>query len=84
MADKKGRLRNITDVYKKQGIVRNENCTFLNDSQAWQCLNFDMRLLVIESMDDDTQKRRLSPIAIFSDDNTYVDILNGPMGMLAF
>jgi len=80
LADANGHLRNISDVYKKPGIVRNENCTFLNDSQAWECLNFDMKLLIIESMDDDTEERRLSPVAIFSDDNVYVDLINGPMG----
>ena len=30
-------------------------------------------------MDDDTEKRRLSPVAILSD-NGYLDFINGPPG----
>ena len=33
-------------------------------------------MLIIESMDDDTETRRLSPVAILGDG--YVDLINGP------
>ena len=35
------------------------------------------RLLVLESMDADSEVRRLSPIAVLSD-NKYIDLVNGP------
>lgn len=34
-------------------------------------------MLIIESMDHDTEDRRLSPVAILSD-NGYLDLINGP------
>ena len=34
-------------------------------------------MLVIESIDSDTETRRLSPVTILSD-NGYLDIINGP------
>ena len=38
-------------------------------------------MVVLESMDADTESRRLSPVAIISDTapQTYVDLVNGPM-----
>jgi hypothetical protein len=37
-------------------------------------MNYEM--LVIESMDSDTETRRLSPVAILGDG--YIDLINGP------
>lgn len=37
----------------------------------------DYRMLIIESMDADTERRRLSPVAIMSDSG-YIDLINGP------
>jgi hypothetical protein len=37
----------------------------------------DHRILVIESMDKDTEIRRLSPVAVLSEDG-YIDLINGP------
>jgi hypothetical protein len=34
-------------------------------------------MLIIESMDPDTETRRLSPVAVMSD-NGYIDLINGP------
>jgi hypothetical protein len=34
-------------------------------------------MLIIESMDSDTETRRLSPVAVMSD-NGYIDLINGP------
>lgn len=38
--------------------------------------NTDYRMLIIESMDSDTETRRLSPVAIMP--NGYIDLINGP------
>ncbi len=79
LADDKGSLKNISDVYKYRGIVRDENlCSYEANWQAWNCNNMKMKMMVIESMDKDTETRRLSPVAIFSDDKKYVDLINGP------
>ena len=34
-------------------------------------------------MDNDTEKRRLSPVAILSESG-YLDLINGPPGLLIF
>ena len=79
LSDDNGHMKNITDVYKYRGIVRDENlCEYRADWQSWHCNFMTMKMLIIESMDNDTEKRRLSPVAIFSDDNKYVDLINGP------
>lgn len=65
-------------VYKYPGIVRDENsCQYKPDWQAYECHGLDHKMLIIESMDDDTETRRLSPVAILSD-NKYLDLINGP------
>ena len=81
LSDENGHMKNISDVYTYRGIVRNENtCTYVADWEAWHCSNMTMKVLVIESMDSDTEHRRLSPVAIFSDDKKYIDLINGPQG----
>ena len=63
--------------YTISGIIRNANCTYRSAWQAYECgadLNYEM--LIIESMDSDTETRRLSPVAILGDG--YVDLINGP------
>jgi hypothetical protein len=79
LADANGNMRNISEVYQYRGIVRDESkCTYRDSWQAYECSEMDYRILVIESMDIDTETRRISPVAIFSDDNKYVDLINGP------
>ena len=65
-------------VYKHPGIVRDETlCAYRDDWQAYECHGLEYRMLIIESMDHDTEDRRLSPVAILSD-NGYLDLINGP------
>jgi hypothetical protein len=79
LSDERGHMRNISTVYTYRGIVRDENtCTYVESWQAYECFHLKHKLLVIESMDNDTETRRLAPVAIFSDDNKYVDLMNGP------
>jgi hypothetical protein len=60
------------------GIIGHNDCTYHNGWQAYACkangVNYEM--LVIESMDEDTETRRLSPVAVLGDG--YIDLLNGP------
>ena len=44
----------------------------------YQCTGTtDYRLMIIESLDSDTETRRLSPVAILSRGG-YIDLINGP------
>ena len=85
LADSAGHLKNMSLVYKHRGLVRDENtCTYQSDWQAYECHGVDHRMMMIESMDKDTENRRLSPIAIISDGNNYIDLINGPQGSFGF
>ena len=67
-------MRNLLPI---SGVIRNNNCTYRANWQAYECgddLNYEM--LIIESMDPDTETRRLSPVAILGD--RYIDLINGP------
>ncbi|XP_069478189.1 fibrocystin-L-like [Ambystoma mexicanum] len=44
--------------------------------KCYKCLGLEHEMLVIESLDPDSETRRLSPVAVLGD--RYVDILNGP------
>ena len=58
------------------GIIRNQGCIKRDAWQAYECHGLDYEMLVIESMDSDTETRRLSPVALLGDG--YLDLLNGP------
>ncbi|CAF0710276.1 unnamed protein product [Brachionus calyciflorus] len=73
-----GTMLPTSDLYTYLGIVREENkCTYQSTWQAYECHGLNHKVLTIESMDADTETRRLSPIAIVSD-NKYLDLINGP------
>jgi len=64
------------------GIIGTQggSCNFKSNWQAFDChgegvLNYEM--LVIESLDEDTETRRLSPVALQGDD--YIDLNNGKL-----
>ena len=82
LAAPNGSMLDISQVYKYTGIIRDENtCAYKDSWQAYECHGLDMKMLIVESMDSDTETRRLSPVAVFSDDNKYVDLINGPQGI---
>lgn len=61
---------------KFTGIVGTKGCEWRESWQAYSCHNsLDYTMMIIESMDEDTELRRLSPIALLS--NRYVDLENG-------
>ena len=50
--------------------------------QAYCCRGLQHHMMVIESMDADTETRRLSPLALVGGDVAsinYTDLINGPM-----
>lgn len=67
--------------YPKKGIVRGlsgqpEQCTFDTVTDAYMCTGLTYKFFIIESLDHDTETRRLSPVAVAS--QGYVDLINGP------
>ena len=66
--------------YPNKGIVRGSRnqtkCIFNQAWNAYKCEDIKYRMLILESLDADTERRRLSPIAIASDG--YIDLINGP------
>jgi len=56
------------------GVIR-KNCTYVSSWQSYKCFGLNYRMVVIESLDSDTETRRLSPVAVLGDG--YVDLING-------
>ncbi|KAK3879633.1 hypothetical protein Pcinc_015818 [Petrolisthes cinctipes] len=69
------------DKFPNKGIVRDNSCTKMATWQGWKCTNLRHRMMIIESLDSDTEVRRLSPIGLIANPGTngYVDLVNGPM-----
>nr|XP_055075131.1 fibrocystin-L-like [Misgurnus anguillicaudatus] len=65
----------VNHIAPNKGVIR-DSCTYMNTWQSYKCFGLNYQMLVIESMDTDTETRRLSPVAILGD--KYVDLLNGP------
>ncbi|XP_076045156.1 fibrocystin-L-like [Oratosquilla oratoria] len=67
--------------YPNKGILRDASCTNYTEWQAWLCTDITYVMMIIESMDSDTEDRRASPIALIGDPGIdgYVDLVNGPM-----
>ncbi|XP_066939677.1 fibrocystin-L-like [Macrobrachium rosenbergii] len=69
------------EKYPNKGIFRDNTCSLISTWRAWKCTDIRYRMMVIESMDSDTEIRRLSPIGLIGNAGSsgYVDLLNGPM-----
>ena len=68
------------DKMPNLGIVRNSQCTWLNEWHAYKCHGINHRLMILESLDIDTLDRRLSPVAVLANPGSggYIDLINGP------
>ncbi|XP_053468790.1 PKHD1 like 1, tandem duplicate 1 [Ictalurus furcatus] len=66
----------VRNIAPYKGVIRDSTCMFMSTWQAYKCFGMNYRMLVIESLDSDTETRRLSPVAVLGDG--YVDLLNGP------
>ena len=60
-----------------RGTPGQSTCAWESPWNAYKCHSLDHLMLVIESLDADTETRRLSPVALMADG--YVNLLNGPM-----
>jgi len=58
------------------GIVRNAQAQSITAWNAYEVYDMDYYMLIVESLDDDTELRRVSPIALQC--NGYMDLINGP------
>ncbi|XP_054620387.1 fibrocystin-L-like isoform X2 [Dunckerocampus dactyliophorus] len=65
----------VEQIAPHKGVIR-ENCTYVSTWQSYKCFGLNYRMLVIESLDADTETRRLSPVAVLG--QGYVDLINGP------
>lgn len=57
-------------------------CVYKPAWQGYRCAGLQHHMLVVESLDGDTETRRLSPLALDGGDTgggNYTDLLNGPM-----
>ncbi|KAI0221280.1 Fibrocystin-L [Lamellibrachia satsuma] len=59
-----------------KGILRDDSCVYMPSYQAYVCHSLDYEMLIVESLDKDTETRRVSPVAVWS--AGYVDLINGP------
>ena len=68
------------DKMPNTGIVRNDQCQWINEWHAYKCHGINHRLLILESLDIDTLDRRLSPVAMLANPGSdgYIDLINGP------
>ncbi|XP_069121982.1 fibrocystin-L-like [Argopecten irradians] len=66
----------VNDIAPNKGIIRNSNCVYNSVWQAHECHDLNYKMIVIESMDSDTETRRISPVAVLGDG--YLDLINGP------
>ena len=52
-------------------------CIYKEAHNMYHCTGITYKMLVIESMDGDTEIRRLSPVVLATEDGS-VDLINGP------
>ncbi|XP_021354873.1 fibrocystin-L-like isoform X2 [Mizuhopecten yessoensis] len=81
LTDPNGDRIPYTTLAEYQGILRDDTCVKNDVWRSWTCTGFERHLVMLESMDSDTETRRLSPVALQSYDNQakgYINLINGP------
>uniref|UniRef100_UPI00398F2CC2 PKHD1 like 1, tandem duplicate 1 n=1 Tax=Pristiophorus japonicus TaxID=55135 RepID=UPI00398F2CC2 len=66
----------VSQIAPHKGIIRDSTCAYMSNWQSYKCFGLNYEMLVIESLDPDTETRRLSPVALLSEG--YIDLINGP------
>lgn len=70
----------VNKKYPNKGIIRgsrkSKKCWFVDIWNMYKCEGLNYKMLVVESLDSDTETRRLSPIGLASEG--YIDLINGP------
>lgn len=55
------------------GVIGNEDCEWIDAWTAYKCTNsLNYEMVIIESMDSDTETRRLSPVAVLGTCNRMI------------
>ena len=76
-------FRGIARGYNLDNVdSSSRGCRYISKWNGYKCDNINHYVLVIESLDKDTEIRRLSPIALNGGDignGRYTDLINGPM-----
>ncbi|XP_039677098.1 fibrocystin-L-like [Perca fluviatilis] len=65
----------VNQIAPQKGVIR-KDCTYMSSWQSYKCFGLNYRMLAIESLDSDTETRRLSPVAVLGDG--FLDLINGP------
>ncbi|XP_056273684.1 fibrocystin-L-like [Pseudoliparis swirei] len=65
----------VDQIAPHKGVIR-AGCSYMSSWQSYKCFGLNYRMLAIESLDSDTETRRLSPVAVLGDG--YLDLINGP------
>jgi hypothetical protein len=78
LATPTGNMIPTDSIYPNKGIYRgNEGeCQYQTAWNSYLCRGIDHMMLVLESLDGDTEVRRLSPIGVGA--SGYIDLVNGP------
>eukprot|EP00731_Ephydatia_muelleri_P028251 Em0019g1124a len=77
-----GSKESVALTYPAKGIVRgttfasSANCAYNAMWNAYLCSQLDHLMFVLESLDIDTETRRLSPVGMAA--NGFIDLINGP------
>ncbi|XP_063307204.1 fibrocystin-L-like [Pelobates fuscus] len=66
----------VSQVAPYKGVIRDSTCVNMSAWESYKCTGLNYEMLVIESLDSDTETRRLSPVAVLGDG--YLDLINGP------
>lgn len=73
-----GSIIEVSAISDYRGVLGNRDCDYVDLWHAFDCHHsnvYDYRMLSIESMDEDTEFRRLSPVAVLGDGS--LNLLNG-------
>uniref|UniRef100_G3NDK3 PKHD1 like 1 n=1 Tax=Gasterosteus aculeatus aculeatus TaxID=481459 RepID=G3NDK3_GASAC len=65
----------VNQIAPHKGVIR-EGCSYMSSWQSYKCFGLNYRMLAIESLDSDTETRRLSPVAVLG--RGFLDLINGP------
>ena len=68
---------NIATKYPNKGVYRDEGCQYISEWQSYLCPETNHDMMIIESLDADTETRRISPVGLAA--GGFIDIINGPM-----
>ncbi|KAM4704928.1 fibrocystin-L [Rhinophrynus dorsalis] len=66
----------VSEIAPNKGIIRDSTCVYMSAWESYKCNGLNYEMMVIESLDSDTETRRLSPVAVLGDG--YIDLINGP------